>query len=121
MQTLPAAEAPSGAPSATAAAAADPLAAALRGNEALLGAAERALVAALLEEGQAHVFAAWPPPGERDADKRRLLRQLAALDASYHGGLVAYVRNARALLRDSREGAFFKEKRTAGSRFLMLF
>jgi hypothetical protein len=30
--------------------------------------------------------------------------QLRALDASYHGGLCAYIDNARRLLSDSREG-----------------
>lgn len=63
------------------------------------------LVDKLLAEGQAHLFAHWPPPGERDEDKRRLLAQLRHLDASYAGGLPKYIQNARKLLRDSKEGA----------------
>jgi hypothetical protein len=42
--------------------------------------------------------------GEADADKQRLLQQLALLDASYHGGLAAYINNAKQLLTDSKEG-----------------
>lgn len=64
----------------------------------------RPLVAALLQHGQAHLFASWPPPGSSDDDKRRLLAQLAHLDASYAGGLAAYTANARRLLHDSQAG-----------------
>jgi hypothetical protein len=42
--------------------------------------------------------------GEADADKQRLLQQLSLLDASYHGGLAAYINNAKQLLADSKEG-----------------
>ncbi len=38
-------------------------------------------------------------------EHRRLLDQLADLDAAYPGGLVQYITNARALLKDSQEGA----------------
>ena len=58
----------------------------------------------LIAEGQGHLFASWPSPGQRDDDKRRLLVQLRHLDASYAGGLVGYVRNARRLLADSKQG-----------------
>lgn len=47
-----------------------------------------------------------PPTGTQDADKQRLVGQLAQLDASYHGGLLAYIANAKQLLRDSKEGAW---------------
>jgi hypothetical protein len=66
---------------------------------------ESALVASLTEDGQSHLFAPWPPAGERDEDKRRLLTQLAHLDSSYAGGLTQYVANARRLLADSQKGA----------------
>ncbi len=59
----------------------------------------------LLAEGQSHLFAQWPAPGERDEDKQRLLAQLRHLDASYAGGLAKYIQNARELLKDSKEGA----------------
>lgn len=43
------------------------------------------LVDALVAEGQGHLFADWPAPGERDDDKQRLLAQLRHLDTSYAG------------------------------------
>jgi UDP-sugar pyrophosphorylase len=42
--------------------------------------------------------------GEADAEKQRLLQQLMLLDANYHGGLAAYIDNAKQLLADSKEG-----------------
>ena len=46
-----------------------------------------------------------PCPGTADADKRRLLDQLAALDAAYSGGgLPGYCANAARLLAESRAG-----------------
>jgi UDP-sugar pyrophosphorylase len=65
---------------------------------------EKALLAQLLEAGQAHLFSSWPAPGTADADKRRMVQQLAVLDAHYHGGLTAYISNAKTLLQDSKEG-----------------
>jgi UDP-sugar pyrophosphorylase len=65
---------------------------------------ELTLVEGLLREGQTHLFAAWPSSPSSDADTRRLLSQLSKLDASYAGGLLQYVSNARRLLRESREG-----------------
>lgn len=65
---------------------------------------DAALVEALLQEGQAHLFEGWPPAGERDQAKRRLLAQLRHLDKSYAGGLRKYIQNARQLLHDSKEG-----------------
>ena len=44
------------------------------------------------------------PPLAPSHGRRRLLLQLQALDASITGGLVAYVRRAAALLKDSEEG-----------------
>ena len=47
-----------------------------------------------------------PEPGTADPDKRRLLAQLASLDAAYSGGgLPGYCANAARLLADSRVGA----------------
>lgn len=59
---------------------------------------------ALIEQGQGHLFSHWPAPGKHDDDKRRLLDQLSHLDTSYSGGLVQYLRNARRLLAESRDG-----------------
>lgn len=43
--------------------------------------------------------------GVTDEDKQRLAGQLVQLNESYPGGILQYVRNARRLLQDSREGA----------------
>lgn len=40
----------------------------------------------------------------RDSDEARLLKQLAAADAAYPGGLSAYITRARKLLRDAKAG-----------------
>lgn len=56
----------------------------------------------LLAEGQAHLF--WGQ-GVEEAGRRRLLGQLRHLDRSYTGGLPRYIRNARQLLKESKEGA----------------
>jgi hypothetical protein len=45
------------------------------------------------------------PADVGDGDKQRLAGQLVQLDEAYPGGLLQYVRNARRLLQDSREGA----------------
>ena len=68
------------------------------------GAQERALLSNLIAEGQAHLFTAWPAEGKSDEEKRRMVAQLVALDKSYHGGLAAYIGNAKKLLADSKEG-----------------
>mmetsp|Transcript_13425 Transcript_13425/g.32803 ORF Transcript_13425/g.32803 Transcript_13425/m.32803 type:complete len:805 (-) Transcript_13425:652-3066(-) len=80
------------------------VAAALKGNEKLFHAKEVALIRALLDEGQAHLFADWPAPGTEDASKKKMVAQLVSLDTHYHGGLCAYIANAKQLLRDSKEG-----------------
>ncbi|GFR50316.1 hypothetical protein Agub_g12510, partial [Astrephomene gubernaculifera] len=82
----------------------DPLSAMLKGNEALLSEQERALVSELLQLDQGHLFEGWPEPGTADSSKRQLVDQLVLLHRSYHGGLPAYVRNAKKLLQESREG-----------------
>ncbi len=50
-----------------------------------------------------HLFAAWPAPGTKDAEKHRLLAQAAAINDAY--SIEEYVRNAKSLLRSSKEGA----------------
>jgi hypothetical protein len=44
--------------------------------------------------------------GEHDNDKRVMVRQVAGLDRHYHGGLQAYIRNAKKLLSESKEGGW---------------
>ena len=59
--------------------------------------------AALEELGQGHLFSTWTDD-TAEADKSRFFEQIAQLDASYPGGVKAYVENGRALLADSKAG-----------------
>ena len=62
-----------------------------------------ALCRKLCALGQAHLFEPWdamPPAG-----RRRLAEQLEAIDKEYpDGGIEGYIKNARGLLKKSREG-----------------
>lgn len=58
----------------------------------------------LMEEGQGHVIAFWAEVGKNDNRKRALGRQLSTIDATYPGGLRAYVRNGQALLAAACRG-----------------
>ena len=71
-----------------------------------LSAEDAKLARALAADGQAHLFAAWPPSPEDDDRKRALLAQARALDAGAPGGggLAAYAQRARALLADAKAG-----------------
>lgn len=73
----------------------------LKGNEKYK---DDPLIETLIAEGQAHLFESWPPEGERDEDKERLVAQLRHLDSSYAGGLSQYIFNARRMLQESKEG-----------------
>ena len=64
-----------------------------------------ALAEALIAEDQSHLFADWDAPGTNDSDKRAFFETLRTCDQSYPGGLPAYIRNARALLKESATGA----------------
>jgi hypothetical protein len=50
----------------------------LEGNKEWMDEEDLKLVDALVAEGQAHLLADWPAPGESDDGKRRLLAQLRA-------------------------------------------
>lgn len=65
---------------------------------------ENAMIDLLLGCGQDHLFQDWPAPGEKDDDKKRFLAQARVCDQGYPGGIAAYVKNAKKLLRDSKEG-----------------
>ena len=54
--------------------------------------------------GQKGLLEGWAPLGEEDENKRRLVRQLSALDTTTPGGLVGYVKRAKQLLMSSKEG-----------------
>ncbi|KAL2894012.1 UDP-sugar pyrophosphorylase [Bienertia sinuspersici] len=58
----------------------------------------------LVRNGQIHLFDHWPQPGVDDDQKVAFFDQVARLDASYPGGLVQYIKNARELLADSKAG-----------------
>lgn len=77
-------------------------------NLALLSERGRQTLESLMQadpEGhQAHVYSDWPAPGVDDENKKRLADQLADLDASYPGGLAAYLSKAKLLLKESAEG-----------------
>lgn len=79
----------------------------LASNWALLSEVERVAASLLLACGQARLFDCWPAPGSHDGDKKRLLAQVAGLDASLAGtgGLTGYITRAKALLAASKAGA----------------
>ena len=56
------------------------------------------------EMNQSHLFSEWPPAGTDDVRKVALLHQLQHLDASYPGGLEAYIASARKLLSAAERG-----------------
>jgi UDP-sugar pyrophosphorylase len=64
-----------------------------------------ALAEILLAEDQQHLFADWDAPGSHDAEKREFFQTLHTCHRSYPGGLPAYIRNARRLLKESATGA----------------
>jgi len=53
--------------------------------------------------GQEHLVAGWTSETS-EADKERFTAQVKALDASYPGGIKAYIANAKQLLADSKAG-----------------
>lgn len=64
-----------------------------------------ALAEIVLAEDQQHLFADWDSPGTNDAAKRAFFQTLHTCHRSYPGGLPAYIRNARRLLKESATGA----------------
>lgn len=77
-------------------------------NLAILSQRGRAALERLIEfdqdGAQSHVYGNWPAPGNDDDGKQKLTEQLADLDASYPGGLSAYLRKAQTLLKESADG-----------------
>lgn len=64
----------------------------------------QALIHQLMDNGQAHLFADWDPPGTADAEKSAFLTLLERVDNSYPGGLAGYISNARKLLAEAQKG-----------------
>ncbi|KAB2083159.1 hypothetical protein ES319_A05G246600v1 [Gossypium barbadense] len=58
----------------------------------------------LLVLRQSHLFQHWPEPGVEDKRKKAFFAQVAKLNSCYPGGLASYVKNAKELLADSKEG-----------------
>lgn len=79
--------------------------ASLKANWEILSESNQQLVATLIENGQAHLFADWDAPGTHDDAKTAFLESLAKIDGSYPGGLVGYIINARKLLAEAATGA----------------
>ncbi|MEM8868505.1 MAG: UTP--glucose-1-phosphate uridylyltransferase [Verrucomicrobiota bacterium] len=67
--------------------------------------AQQVLIDTLLAAGQAHLFEDWDAPGVNDAAKQAFVASLERADASYPGGLSAYIENARRLLAEAKIGA----------------
>ena len=78
--------------------------AALEANRGLLSAEEAKTADLLLAHDQAHLFAHWPAPGSRDADKHRFLAQCALIESAYLGGIATYVTRAKQLLAFAQQG-----------------
>ncbi|KAJ6823482.1 UDP-sugar pyrophosphorylase isoform X2 [Iris pallida] len=76
----------------------------LRRNLQILSPDQIELARMLLLEGQTHLFAHWPEAGVDDQNKKSFFEQVSRLNASYPGGLVSYIKNARNLLADSKAG-----------------
>ncbi|ONK79525.1 uncharacterized protein A4U43_C01F7240 [Asparagus officinalis] len=76
----------------------------LRKNLQILSPEQIELAKMLLCEGQSHLFSHWPEPGVDDRSKLSFFEQVSRLNASYPGGLVSYIKNARSLLADSKAG-----------------
>ncbi len=74
-------------------------------NKLELSEEHRRVVKLLLDNDQQHLFAAWPPKGKNDADKRRLLDQCIFLEKTVPGGITGYCTRAKAMLEGSKTGA----------------
>ncbi|XP_044479312.1 UDP-sugar pyrophosphorylase-like [Mangifera indica] len=58
----------------------------------------------LMEMGQSHLFEQWAEPGVDVEEKKAFFDQVARLNSSYPGGLKSYIKTARELLADSKDG-----------------
>ena len=64
-----------------------------------------AVMRKLIDLDQRHLFDEWSADVEADVDaKAAFAEQLLAANAGYPGGVAKYIENARALLRDSKDG-----------------
>ncbi|WP_269525875.1 UTP--glucose-1-phosphate uridylyltransferase [Coraliomargarita parva] len=65
---------------------------------------QQALMDELRANGQEHLFADWDEPGVNDSAKCAFVESLEHANASYPGGLSAYIENARKLLAEAKQG-----------------
>ncbi len=77
----------------------------LKANWELVCESRQELIASLVENGQAHLFADWDEPGTNDEAKTAFLDSLEKIDGNYPGGLASYITNARKLLAEAKAGA----------------
>lgn len=81
--------------------------AALLSNQDLLTKEETLVASLLINMDQSHLFENWDIPGVNDDKKHNFFKQVHKLSSSYlpgQGGLIAYINNARAYLKDSKDG-----------------
>lgn len=81
--------------------------AALIANEDILNSDEALAASLLIGIDQQHLFENWDPPGINDDKKHAMFKQITSLSTNYlpeEGGLIAYIRNARILLENSKMG-----------------
>ncbi|XP_057540253.1 UDP-sugar pyrophosphorylase [Amaranthus tricolor] len=76
----------------------------LQKNLSILSPDHVELAKMLVQNGQSHLFDEWPEPGVDDEEKFAFFYQVTRLNASYPGGIVQYINNARELLADSKAG-----------------
>ncbi|KAK4273974.1 hypothetical protein QN277_017271 [Acacia crassicarpa] len=76
----------------------------LKENLNILSPEQVGLAKMLLEMGQSHLFEHWANPGVDDDQKKGFFEQVSRLNSSYPGGLASYVKTARGLLADSKDG-----------------
>jgi len=76
----------------------------LRAEWNSLPTAYQSLISVLLENGQAHLFEQWDPPGIASDEKESFLDTLLKVDQSYPAGLAGYIQNARKLLATAQRG-----------------
>ncbi|XP_044475492.1 UDP-sugar pyrophosphorylase-like [Mangifera indica] len=73
-------------------------------NLPLLSSEQIELAKMLMEMGQSHLFEQWAEPGVDVEEKKAFFDQVARLNSSYPGGLKSYIKTARELLADSKNG-----------------
>ncbi len=76
----------------------------LKANWGAISDAHKELISTLVQNGQTGLFMDWDEPGTNDTAKSAFLESLAKIDGNYPGGLAGYIKNARRLLAESKEG-----------------